>query len=142
SSQPAIRPIESASDSAIPKRLPILLISNSPSDGRLRAQPYAAYGCLGGRPDASPRPISHNVRSDPEMDTRSVGGSVSQTAIATVGYERFRSRNFPVSTVANVRYPRVHGFSRSSFTPGDRKSTRLNSSHVKISYAVFCLTKK
>src|SRR5690606_40793720 len=27
------------------------------------------------------------------------------------------------------------------FTP-DRKSTRLNSSHVKISYAVFCLKKK
>src|SRR5699024_12019362 len=32
-----------------------------------------------------------------------------------------------------------------SFTPsekGDRKSTRLNSSHVSISYAVFCLKKK
>src|SRR5690606_22678804 len=27
-------------------------------------------------------------------------------------------------------------------TPTDRKSTRLNSSHVKISYAVFCLKKK
>src|SRR5690606_41313949 len=27
-------------------------------------------------------------------------------------------------------------------TAGDRKSTRLNSSHVKISYAVFCLKKK
>src|SRR5690606_42146161 len=27
------------------------------------------------------------------------------------------------------------------FTAGDRKSTRLNSSHVKISYAVFCLKK-
>src|SRR5690606_39786893 len=26
--------------------------------------------------------------------------------------------------------------------PVDRKSTRLNSSHVKISYAVFCLKKK
>src|SRR5437870_8932173 len=26
--------------------------------------------------------------------------------------------------------------------PGDRKSTRLNSSHVAISYAVFCLKKK
>src|SRR5690606_40080032 len=26
--------------------------------------------------------------------------------------------------------------------PLDRKSTRLNSSHVKISYAVFCLKKK
>src|SRR5690606_41184965 len=28
------------------------------------------------------------------------------------------------------------------FMFGDRKSTRLNSSHVKISYAVFCLKKK
>src|SRR5690606_41655232 len=36
---------------------------------------------------------------------------------------------------------------RRGVTPGhnaleDRKSTRLNSSHVKISYAVFCLKKK
>src|SRR5690606_41868927 len=29
-----------------------------------------------------------------------------------------------------------------SHLPQDRKSTRLNSSHVKISYAVFCLKKK
>src|SRR5574341_1368536 len=28
------------------------------------------------------------------------------------------------------------------YTPGDRKSTRLNSSHQLISYAVFCLKKK
>src|SRR5690606_41880096 len=28
------------------------------------------------------------------------------------------------------------------FVVADRKSTRLNSSHVKISYAVFCLKKK
>src|SRR5256885_10294994 len=28
------------------------------------------------------------------------------------------------------------------FRPGDRKSTRLNSSHLVISYAVFCLQKK
>src|SRR5215475_14980981 len=33
------------------------------------------------------------------------------------------------------RRPRTSG-------PRDRKSTRLNSSHVKISYAVFCLKKK
>src|SRR5439155_15566901 len=32
------------------------------------------------------------------------------------------------------------GFGRAE--PGDRKSTRLNSSHVAISYAVFCLKKK
>src|SRR3989442_5092984 len=30
----------------------------------------------------------------------------------------------------------------SSAYPRDRKSTRLNSSHVRISYAVFCLKKK
>src|SRR3989442_3931776 len=29
-----------------------------------------------------------------------------------------------------------------NFLEGDRKSTRLNSSHVRISYAVFCLKKK
>src|SRR3989442_4638786 len=29
-----------------------------------------------------------------------------------------------------------------SHPSGDRKSTRLNSSHVRISYAVFCLKKK
>src|SRR3712207_8657339 len=28
------------------------------------------------------------------------------------------------------------------FAPADRKSTRLNSSHANISYAVFCLKKK
>src|SRR3712207_6865759 len=28
-----------------------------------------------------------------------------------------------------------------SFSPQDRKSTRLNSSHANISYAVFCLNK-
>src|SRR5947209_14584378 len=31
---------------------------------------------------------------------------------------------------------------RESAAPGDRKSTRLNSSHANISYAVFCLKKK
>src|SRR5690606_41884694 len=36
----------------------------------------------------------------------------------------------------NVSPPANH------LSPRDRKSTRLNSSHVKISYAVFCLKKK
>src|SRR5690606_40342080 len=34
------------------------------------------------------------------------------------------------------------GVARYEFHPEDRKSTRLNSSHVKISYAVFCLKTK
>src|SRR5436309_9927222 len=34
------------------------------------------------------------------------------------------------------------GVLRSSMSRSDRKSTRLNSSHVKISYAVFCVKKQ
>src|SRR3712207_9010716 len=36
----------------------------------------------------------------------------------------------------------LHGLWISSFSYRDRKSTRLNSSHANISYAVFCLKKK
>src|SRR5690606_40553281 len=36
----------------------------------------------------------------------------------------------------------VHYLECTNIVLGDRKSTRLNSSHVKISYAVFCLKKK
>src|SRR5207253_8108283 len=35
-----------------------------------------------------------------------------------------------------------NGYRKESLTRIDRKSTRLNSSHVAISYAVFCLKKK
>src|SRR5436309_12560904 len=65
-----------------------------------------------------------------------------------------RSTLFPYTTLFRSKC-RVHdtwNFLRSSsriarrqdFLSGrpDRKSTRLNSSHVKISYAVFCLKKK
>src|SRR4051812_49822050 len=39
---------------------------------------------------------------------------------------------------------RAHGPHRAAAVraPADRKSTRLNSSHMSISYAVFCLKKK
>src|SRR5256885_4770023 len=36
----------------------------------------------------------------------------------------------------------VHDDGAEDFPRGDRKSTRLNSSHLVISYAVFCLKKK
>src|SRR5438270_5182863 len=36
----------------------------------------------------------------------------------------------------------AHVVSAQSTLPSDRKSTRLNSSHSQISYAVFCLKKK
>src|SRR5690554_7440829 len=37
---------------------------------------------------------------------------------------------------------KIDGFVSEVMLLGDRKSTRLNSSHVRISYAVFCLKKK
>src|SRR3712207_7558723 len=38
--------------------------------------------------------------------------------------------------------PQLQVFTSGLNLPGDRKSTRLNSSHANISYAVFCLKKK
>src|SRR5699024_11348817 len=58
--------------------------------------------------------------------------------LACVGGRLGSARHFlpgtiPVSMTGNNGNP---------FSPTDRKSTRLNSSHVSISYAVFCLKKK
>src|SRR5260221_3694075 len=45
--------------------------------------------------------------------------------------------------IAEVQNPLVaRGFGPQMLAPQDRKSTRLNSSHTVISYAVFCLKKK
>src|SRR6266498_511864 len=63
-----------------------------------------------------------------------------------------RSTLFPYTTLFRSRghegYPRAGGRAGASWREDcerplqDRKSTRLNSSHVRISYAVFCLKKK
>src|SRR5436309_4662736 len=67
-----------------------------------------------------------------------------------------RSTLFPYTTLFRSEKPFGSGIVRSSdvvapaararhrrhHVARDRKSTRLNSSHVKISYAVFCLKKK
>src|SRR5438105_8701625 len=64
-----------------------------------------------------------------------------------------RSTLFPYTTLFRSFYPRRSqpscgticlkaGTSSSSARSQDRKSTRLNSSHEWISYAVFCLKKK
>src|SRR5699024_12881569 len=67
-----------------------------------------------------------------------------------------RSTLFPYTTLfrsrtVSILWFKISGFeainvSKASKSPpisdGDRKSTRLNSSHVSISYAVFCLKKK
>src|SRR5207302_6308993 len=52
-----------------------------------------------------------------------------------------RSSDLCISNYRSVA-DRNHRNLRMSRNRSDRKSTRLNSSHVKISYAVFCLKKK
>src|ERR1039457_7525357 len=47
----------------------------------------------------------------------------------------------PISCWRSPRYGSFRG-DRREMTHTDRKSTRLNSSHLVISYAVFCLKKK
>src|SRR5690349_22325100 len=48
----------------------------------------------------------------------------------------------PVLTIAPREYIVIRLGLSSLASSEDRKSTRLNSSHVEISYAVFCLKKK
>src|SRR5699024_12636980 len=56
----------------------------------------------------------------------------SRSAIRSIFPPRLRGRRRDVRT-------RNGGAEPASFSRTDRKSTRLNSSHVSISYAVFCL---
>src|SRR6202049_4273252 len=60
-----------------------------------------------------------------------------------------RSTLFPYTTLFRslaIIFPSsvslVDNYNNARYTPLDRKSTRLNSSHGSISYAVFCLKKK
>src|SRR5260221_10192432 len=54
----------------------------------------------------------------------------------------FRSDGLRLSGVLHVPDDRKVAERRPAFMVLDRKSTRLNSSHTVISYAVFCLKKK
>src|SRR5690606_41372745 len=61
--------------------------------------------------------------------SRETGGTVVSSAL------------FEMQKIVRERYP-VDQWNIYAAQARDRKSTRLNSSHVKISYAVFCLKKK
>src|SRR5688572_31486230 len=67
------------------------------------------------------------------MDGKQVAVLAPTTVLAFQHYRTFLRRfaSFPVTIELLTRY-----------YSADRKSTRLNSSHSQISYAVFCLKKK
>src|SRR5689334_23846518 len=60
-------------------------------------------------------------------------------ARSSIGRSSFHSS---LESTVIVRTGAATSFSRVASRLGDRKSTRLNSSHSSISYAVFCLKKK
>src|SRR2546427_5734030 len=75
---------------------------------------------------------------------RSPAEAATFVAEATTAWDRARGAaeagDEDVSEWRSNLYTAVKRFERHSLT--DRKSTRLNSSHSQISYAVFCLKKK
>src|SRR5258708_16076916 len=62
--------------------------------------------------------------------------------ILKAGTRRAAGRLCWAVSIAPEKRPSTSRSMRSSTTRADRKSTRLNSSHQIISYAVFCLKKK
>src|SRR5690606_12092418 len=81
--------------------------------------------------------FSHDGRSVYFLSGKN--GSSQLYAIPASGGEPVQLTDFPVGIDGFVLSP---DGGRIAFAARDRKSTRLNSSHVKISYAVFCLKKK
>src|SRR5688500_4635772 len=84
-------------------------------------------------PDAQPPERLEVTPGPADLDSREVGGQQRRAHPETepVDREHLGDALHP----AGQRAERVED-------PGDRKSTRLNSSHLVISYAVFCLKKK
>src|SRR3712207_8006268 len=75
---------------------------------------------------------------NPSRALHKVSEIYDRIAFAAVGkYNEFENLR-----VAGVRYADLRGYSYDRGDVKDRKSTRLNSSHANISYAVFCLKKK
>src|SRR2546421_4773321 len=65
-----------------------------------------------------------------------------RTARGPQDHRGLRLRTQPLSLPRRPRQPGVTFTVRRNVVRVDRKSTRLNSSHDQISYAVFCLKKK
>src|SRR5436305_11940814 len=63
------------------------------------------------------------------------------TEIYTLSLHDALPNSWPISAAGTTSF-RPSSSSAARCTARDRKSTRLNSSHVRISYAVFCLKKK
>src|SRR2546429_3837940 len=116
--------------------------------GRPEMQPSAHNA-----PTATPTKLKIYI----SVDMEGIAGVVTSDQLGPTGFEYERFRRFMTNeTLAAVQAAKdsgateivvsdSHGNGESLLVeefPKDRKSTRLNSSHGYISYAVFCLKKK
>src|SRR5690606_41805608 len=85
-------------------------------------------------------PICRHPRLARQLHGKLVGAVRHHDAQAACAMDLRRGRSTALDTDVRARVDRAVG--QAVQIMGDRKSTRLNSSHVKISYAVFCLKKK
>src|SRR2546430_13694217 len=68
---------------------------------------------------------------------------VVDPGLHVLGWSRQQAIDYMLAHTAQSEAQATSEVDRYIITPGqDRKSTRLNSSHSQISYAVFCLKKK
>src|SRR5256886_13188565 len=71
-------------------------------------------------------------------------GAPAAQVVPVTGVELAAGARQPTRAAADQRAQQIFmpGVACRALLVGDRKSTRLNSSHSQISYAVFCLKKK
>src|SRR5207245_9884932 len=73
---------------------------------------------------------------------RSTSASVPEGCVKTQDPEWYAQQAAKLRDELQRRQAQLNGFRQAIEDVRDRKSTRLNSSHGSISYAVFCLKKK
>src|SRR2546426_7856698 len=87
---------------------------------------------------ASPHALHRTLRERPSPTVQRVGASATPArSLAALPDDQL-----PLAAPLFVAVLASNRSAASSTMEGDRKSTRLNSSHLVISYAVFCLKKK